>query len=78
MKKILFTLLAIPLLVGCVQSPKQPLNENTSFIPPKKENVRIEMLSEQVDQGLYRITIDDTTKVLLYRGVESCTMVKLK
>lgn len=81
MKKILLTLAAITLLAGCTQNSGQtpkvdPLDD--AYIPNAKQNVGIEKLSESIDHGLYRITIDDTTQILLYRGVESCTMVKVK
>jgi len=47
-------------------------------IPNHKDILKIEQLSNQFDQGLYTITINDTTKVLFYRGVESCTMIQIK
>ena len=38
--------------------------------------MNIKKLSDEVDHGLYEIKIDDSTTILLYRGVESCTMIK--
>lgn len=38
--------------------------------------ILIKKLSDEVQHGLYEIKIDDSTTVLLYRGVESCTMIK--
>ena len=81
MKKILLTLAAVSFLVGCTQNSAQTKNVDPlhdAYIPPAKNNVNIEKLSESIDHGLYRVTIDDTTQILLYRGVESCAMVKLK
>jgi hypothetical protein len=37
---------------------------------------KIRKISGEVEHGLYEIKIDDSTTVLLYRGVESCTMIK--
>jgi hypothetical protein len=37
-----------------------------------------ELLMTEVSHGLHRITLDDGTTVLIYRGVESCTMIQLK
>ena len=42
----------------------------------KKTGVIIRKISDEVQHGLYEIKIDDSTTVLLYRGVESCTMIK--
>lgn len=41
-----------------------------------KTGIKIRKLSDEVSQGLHEIKIDDTTTILLYRGVESCTMIK--
>jgi hypothetical protein len=32
----------------------------------------------EIGHGLYKVKVDDTTTVLIYRGVESCTMIQLK
>jgi hypothetical protein len=80
MKKLIL-LIGILTLTSCVNYQPGQKNVDTfsdAHIPTTTKNVNIEKLSEQVDQGLYKITIDDTTQILLYRGVESCTMVKLK
>jgi len=42
----------------------------------EKTGVIIRKISDEVQHGLYEIKIDDSTTVLLYRGVESCTMIK--
>ena len=48
-----------------------------TYIPDHKENFTIETLSGEVDQGLHKITIDDTVHILIYRGVESVTMIQI-
>jgi len=42
----------------------------------EKTGVIIRKISDEVGHGLYEIKIDDSTTILLYRGVESCTMIK--
>ena len=42
----------------------------------EKTGAKIRKISGEVEHGLYEIKIDDSTTVLLYRGVESCTMIK--
>ena len=42
----------------------------------EKTGVIIRKISDEVQHGLYEIKIDDSTTVLLYRGMESCTMIK--
>jgi hypothetical protein len=53
-------------------------SKKESFEPKieKRTGVTIKKLSGEVEHGLYEIKIDDSTTVLLYRGVESCTMIK--
>jgi hypothetical protein len=40
---------------------------------PKKEKIM-----NEVSHGLYKVQLDDTTTILIYRGVESCAMLQLK
>ena len=42
----------------------------------EKTGAKIRKISGEVEHGLYEIKIDDSTTVLLYRVVESCTMIK--
>jgi len=42
----------------------------------EKSGLIIQKISDEVGHGLYEIKIDDSTTILLYRGVESCTMIK--
>jgi hypothetical protein len=37
-----------------------------------------EWISNEVGYGLHKITIDDSTQILIYRGTESCTMIQIK
>jgi hypothetical protein len=79
MKKLL---LAMPLVFIACSFPETHQGESVDKLnggtPDHLNRLKIEMLSEQVDQGLYKITIDDTVHILLYRGVESCTMIQIK
>jgi hypothetical protein len=40
--------------------------------------LKSEKIMSEVGHGLYKVKVDDSTTVLLYRGVESCTMIQLK
>lgn len=42
----------------------------------KKTGATIKKITGEIQHGLYEIKIDDSTTILLYRGVESCTMIK--
>lgn len=42
------------------------------------ENVKIERISTVVDAGLNLITLDDTTKILLYYNNGGSSMIQLK
>ena len=47
-------------------------------IPMHLKTVEINKLTDEVGHGLYRLQLDDSTTILLYRGVESCSMIQLK
>lgn len=55
----------------------QHSKEPSTYIPKHKVSIET-LLSEQVNQGLHKITIDDTVHVLIYRGLESVTMIQIK
>lgn len=78
--KLLFAILVISLLFvyyyticSVIKSEKKE-----SYVPKtnKETGVLIRKISDEIGHGLYEIKIDDSTTVLLYRGVESCTMIK--
>lgn len=48
-----------------------------SFNPPTND-IKLEKVMDQIDQGLYKFQLNDSTTILIYRGVESCTMLQLK
>lgn len=54
---------------------KLTLGDSKAFLTPK---VKIERLTTEVDHGLNKVIIDDTTVLLIYRGTESVSMIKLK
>lgn len=72
MKKLLIIGFIISGLSSCLS---KELGEE---VPTITSEIKVEMLSEQINHGLYKITVDDTTQILIYRGVESCTMIRLK
>ena len=40
--------------------------------------LKSEKIMDEVGHGLYKVKVDDSTTILIYRGVESCTMIQLK
>ena len=71
MKKILMAIAITSLISSCTSTPIEPVQS----VP---QTIKVEWLSGEVDHGLSKVKIDDTTTVLIYRGVESCTMIRLK
>lgn len=65
------TILAI-LLTSIMMSCDTKVS-NTDSNEPKAEKI-----IGEVGHGLYKVQINDSTTVLIYRGVESCTMIQLK
>lgn len=53
-----------------------------SFNPPKEDNptneIKLEKVMSEINHGLYKFQLNDSTTILIYRGVESCTMLQLK
>jgi len=49
-----------------------------SYVPKTtpETGILIKKLSDEVQHGLYEIKIDDSTTILIYRGVESCAMIR--
>ena len=79
MKKLL---LALPLVfMACSfpqESPGNSVKKLDGHTPDHVNRLEIEKLSEEIYKGLYKITIDDTVHILIYRGVESVTMIQVK
>jgi hypothetical protein len=53
-----------------------------SFNPPTEDNptseIKLEKVMSEINHGLYKFQLNDSTTILIYRGVESCTMLQLK
>lgn len=53
-----------------------------AFNPPKEDNptseIKLEKVMSEINHGLYKFQLNDSTTILIYRGVESCTMLQLK
>ena len=71
--KIILTILITVLMVSC--RPKVDTKDNTK---EDSNELKAEKIMNEVGHGLYKVKVDDSTTVLLYRGVESCTMIQLK
>ena len=69
MKKILMILM-VGVLSSCCNT-NQPTKEINNNLP------KVTHLMGEISHGLNLVTINDTTEILIYRGVESCTMIKL-
>ena len=71
MKSSLLILIVFLGMVSCrTSTSKDPIS--------KDPNLKIEKVTGTVAHGMWKIQIDDSTTILLYRGVESCTMIQLK
>jgi len=70
--KIIIILLTFTIMSCCEPNTNTKVN-NVGSNEPKSEKIMGE-----VGHGLYKVKLDDTTTILLYRGVESCTMIQLK
>jgi hypothetical protein len=73
MKKIILSLVAVA-ATSCQLLPEMPHVEKSRSTSSSSD----EFIMEEVSHGLHKIQINDSTTVLLYRGVESCTMIQIK
>lgn len=60
------------LLSSCGQTFNTPTEDKPTNEP------KVEKILSEIDHGLYKVQINDSTTILIYRGVESCTMIQLK
>ena len=60
-------------MVSC--RPKVDTKDNTK---EDSNELKAEEIMGEIGHGLYKVKVDDSTTVLIYRGVESCTMIQLK
>jgi hypothetical protein len=72
MKTIITILLTFTIMSCCEPNINTKVN-NVDSNEPKSEKI-----IGEIGHGLYKVKLDDTTTILLYRGVESCTMIQLK
>jgi hypothetical protein len=70
--KTILAILIMVLMVSC--------NVDTKVNNTKEDSNKLnsEKIMSEVGHGLYKVKVDDSTTVLIYRGVESCTMIQLK
>ena len=60
----------------CKPNTKTKVNNVESNV--ESNEPKSERIMGEIGHGLYKVKLDDTTTILLYRGVESCTMIQLK
>jgi len=82
---LMASLLAVAVIVGWISLIYDASHPNTKKVdtfgetPTKTINdIKIRKLSDEIPHGLYQIAINDSTDILLYRGVESVTMIQIK
>lgn len=83
MKRVAITALLFGVLSSCGsdnQNENKVVESIDSYKPVHVSKMQIETLSDEVDHGLHKITLTsdkDTINVLIYRGVESVTMIQI-
>lgn len=68
--KTILAILIMVLMVSC--------NVDTKVNNTDINELTAEEIMGEIGHGLYKVKVDDSTTVLIYRGVESCTMIQLK
>jgi hypothetical protein len=73
--KTTITILLTSIMMSCCEPNT---NTKTKVNNVKSNETKSEKIMGEIGHGLYKVKLDDTTTILLYRGVESCTMIQLK
>jgi hypothetical protein len=75
--KTTITILLTSIMMSCCE-PNTNTKVNNVESNVESNEPKSEKIMGEVGHGLYKVKLDDTTTILLYRGVESCTMIQLK
>lgn len=75
MRKI-FTILTLITLLSCNNSREKAKGLSTNV--NRVSGIEVIRLTDEVDHGLNHIIVNDTLEVLIYRGVESTSMIRIK
>lgn len=73
---ILISLIVIT-LTSCGGSNYNQTQTDDS-ITTDETTVKREYLMTPVEKGLTKVTLDDSTVILIYREIQACTMIQLK
>ena len=82
MKTILVILLTSIMIAGSLYlSLRRNIDtkvSNTDSTDSIVNEPKVEKIIGPVSHGLFKVQLNDSTTILIYRGVESCTMIQLK
>jgi hypothetical protein len=78
MKNILY-ILGISTVLGLVViACAVILHSEVKIRKEQNKNIQTQYICGELQHGLTRVILDDSTTLLIYRGVESCSMIQLK
>jgi hypothetical protein len=86
MKILIVILMACIMMMSCgerIENTKkirhlEDINKQQIKNIKNTNNVEIQHIISEVDDGLNKIKLNDSTTILIYRGMQSCTMIQLK
>jgi len=74
MKNILIILITL-----CLFACNTPVVTTENNSPAPSSNTKVEKVIDEIyHHGLYKVQLNDSTTILIYRGVESVSMIQLK
>lgn len=73
MKNILIILITL-----CLFACNTPVVTTENNSPAPSSNTKVEKVMDGIDHGLYKVQLNDSTTILIYKGVESVSMIQLK
>jgi hypothetical protein len=86
MKILIAILMACIMMMSCTERIEntrkirhlEDINKQQIKNIKNTNNVEIQHIMDEIDYGLNKIKLTDSTTILIYRGIQSCTMIQLK
>ena len=74
--KTILAILLTSMMMSCADTKVSNTVSNTDSSGVNEP--KVEKIIDEVGHGLSKVQLNDSTTILIYRGVESCTMIQLK
>jgi uncharacterized protein YxeA len=82
-KGFMLVIVILAIVIGSVfviidKHSGKTVNQFKGYTPKHTNVVKLEKISDEVERGLYKVNINDTINIILYKGTQSVTMIQVK